>query len=76
MSNLLISRSDALPLGHRGPTMSYAIIRTLVDTRLAYSKDKQCRKPHMTIRTRRDEKTFLNHFALLKIYHLSYLKCY
>ena len=76
MSNLLISRSDALPLGHRGPTMSYAIIRTLVDTRLAYSKDKQCRKPHMKIRTRRDRKTFLNHFALLKIYHLSYLKCY
>ena len=75
MSNLLISRSSALSLGYRDSTMSYAI-RTLVDTRLAYSKDKQCRKPHMTIRTRRDGKTFLNHFALLKIYHLSYLKCY
>ena len=37
MSNLLISRSNALPLGHRDPTMSYAIIRNMVDTRLAYS---------------------------------------
>ena len=37
MSNLLISCSDALPLGHRDPTMSYAIIRTVVDARLAYS---------------------------------------
>ena len=55
MSNLLISLSDALPLGHRDPTMSYAIIRTVVDTRLAYSYDKQRRKRHMRIRTRRDE---------------------
>ena len=57
MSNLLISSSVALPLGHRDPTMSYAIIRIMVDTRLSYSYDKRFRKRHMRIRTRRDEKT-------------------
>ena len=64
MSDLMISGSDALLLGHRDPTMSYTIIRTMVDTRLAYSHDKQCRKPHMTIRTRRDGKNILKSFCL------------
>ena len=41
-SNLLVSRSDVLPLGQRDSTMSYAILRTI--------------QLHMRIRTRRDGK--------------------
>ena len=60
-SNLLIFRSDVLPLGHRDSTMSYAILRTIVDTHLTYSFT---------------EKIFLKHFTVPKIYRVSYMKGY
>ena len=47
-SNLLVSRSDVLPLGQRDSTMSYAILRTIVVASYI--------QLHMRIRTRRDGK--------------------
>ena len=62
------------PPGHRDPTMSYAIISIMVETRLSYSYDKQCRKRQKN--ETRQKNAFLSHFVVLKIYLVSYLKGY
>ena len=45
-SNLLIFRSDVLPLGHRDSTMSYAILTRILHTASYENKNQTRRKKY------------------------------